>query len=113
MDFFLGIFIKLGRCGESFIEGKAVSTNEAIAITKNNPVIKLYPNPAKDVLKIAGLNASAKATLSLFNVSGKMVQQSIATGETYTFNLQKLAAGSYYITIKSDKKVTTLKFVKE
>lgn len=111
--------IKLGRCGERLDDEKPVSDNEDRAVTKknpgiNNPVIKLYPNPANDVLKIEGLNAaSAKTTLSLFNASGKMVQQSAATGETYSFNLQNLAAGSYYIRIESDKKVTTLKFVKE
>jgi len=110
--------IKLGRCGGRLDNENSVNANEDRTVTKNNEginnqVIKLYPNPAKDVLKIEGLNASAKTTLSLFNVSGKMVEQSTTVGETYTFNLQKLAAGSYYITIESDKKMTTLKFVKE
>jgi hypothetical protein len=105
--------IKLGSCGERYDDKKLLSTNENIPVTKNNPAIKLYPNPAKDAIKIEGLNASAKTTLSLFNVSGKMVQQTTAIGETYTFNLQNLSAGSYYITIKSDKEITTLKFVKE
>lgn len=73
----------------------------------------LYPNPAKDILKVEGLNALSKTTLSLFSSSGELIQQSITTGETYTFNLQRLAAGSYYIQIDSGKKVTTLKFVKE
>jgi hypothetical protein len=110
--------IKLGRCGEKLDDEKSVTTNERLEVTKNNTAtnnsaIKLYPNPAKDAIKIEGLNASAKTTLSLFNVSGKLVQQSTAIGETYIFNLENLAAGSYYITIKSDKEITTLKFVKE
>ena len=73
----------------------------------------LYPNPAKDVITINGLNASAKTTLSLYNISGKLIQQSGTTANSYAFNLQKLTAGNYYITIQSDKKITTLKFVKE
>lgn len=110
--------IKLGRCGKRLDDEKSVSANEAIAVTKNNPeinnpVIKLYPNPAKNLLKIEGLNALSKTTLSLFSSSGKLIQQSSVAGETYTFYLQKLAAGSYYIQIDSDKKVTTLKFIKE
>ena len=105
------------------LDGNSITSNnndENISyssITKidaaNLKTLRLNPNPAKNGLKVEGLNASIKTTLSIFNASGKMVQQSIATGETYTFNLQKLAAGNYYIRIESDKKVTTLKFVKE
>ncbi|MDQ6764262.1 MAG: T9SS type A sorting domain-containing protein [Bacteroidota bacterium] len=110
--------IKLGRCGEKDADENLISANETIAVTKNildinNPSLKLYPNPAKDVLRVEGLNTSSKTILSLFNASGKLIQQSTATGETYTYSLQKLTAGSYYIKIESDKKTTTLKFVKE
>ena len=94
----------------------ANNNNNISSATKNdlsNPVIKLYPNPAKDVLKIEGLNASSKTMLSLYTISGKLVQQSTAAGSNYTLNLQKLAAGNYYITIQSGEKTATLKFIKE
>lgn len=79
----------------------------------NSNIVRLYPSPAKNVLTVEGLNPSAKTTLSLYNISGMLVQQSIATGKTHIYNLQKLTAGSYYIKIESDKKTTTLKFVKD
>jgi photosystem II stability/assembly factor-like uncharacterized protein len=97
----------------------AIASNDEniSSATKNNLSntinVRLYPNPARDVLKIEGLNASAKTTLSLFNVSGKLIQQSILNGESYQLNIQKLSAGSYYVTIQSGEKITTLKFVKE
>ena len=103
--------IKLGRCGER--DDDAVSSDNAIAVTKNNPAIKLYPNPAKDVLRIEGLNTSTKTMLSLFSISGKLIQQSITNGKSYQFNIHNLIAGNYYIKIQSGEKITTLKFVKE
>ena len=74
---------------------------------------RLYPNPAKDAVIINGLNPSAKTIISLFNISGKLVQQSTSNGESYQLNIQKLAAGSYYVQIQSGEKTATLKFVKE
>ncbi|MEO8859970.1 MAG: T9SS type A sorting domain-containing protein [Ginsengibacter sp.] len=110
--------VKLGRCGERDEDENSISDNGAVSLTQNdlaidNRALKLYPNPAKDVLRIEGLNTSSKTTLSLFNALGKLMQQSTATGKTYTFNLQNLAVGSYYIKIASDKTTATLKFVKQ
>jgi hypothetical protein len=104
--------IKLGRCGEKNVDD-ATSTDDVIAVSKNNAIIELYPNPAKDVLKVEGLNTLSKTTLSLFNISGKLIQQATANSANYSFNIQKLSAGNYYITIQSGEKTATLKFVKE
>ncbi len=104
--------IELGHCDDYMADNAAKTTN-AIAAIKDNSSIKLYPNPSKDVATIEGLNPSSKTTLSLFTISGKLLQQSVTMGATYTFNLQKLASGSYYIKIQTDKKSTTANFVKE
>ena len=101
------------------LDDNAVASDDAniSSATKNNLSntinARLYPNPAKDVLQIEGLNTSAKTTLSLFNISGKLIQQATANAESYSFNIQKLAAGSYYVRIRSGEKISTLKFVKE
>lgn len=80
----------------------------------NNAInARLYPNPAKDVVKVEGLNASAKTTLSLYNLSGRLIQQSSTTSSSHTISLQNLATGSYYIKIQTGEKISTLKFVKE
>ncbi len=91
----------------------ANSADDAIAVTKDNTTIKVYPNPAKDVITINGLNTSAKTTLSLYNISGTLIQQATANEANHSFNIQNLAAGSYYIKVQSGENLTTLKFVKE
>ncbi len=95
----------------------ADDNSNSLSITKNDvsnsTTARLYPNPAKDVVRIDGLNALAKTTLSLFSISGKLIQQSTSSDASYQFNIQNLAAGSYYVRIQSGEKNTTLKFVKE
>ena len=91
--------------------------NEDISsVTKNiisNAALSLYPNPAKDIIKVQGLSLPAETTLSLFNASGKLLQHSITTGESYTYNIQNLPAGNYYIKVQTAGKNTTLQFVKQ
>ncbi len=99
------------------LNNNAADEASTLSITKNEiskaVTLGLYPNPSKDVITINGLHASAKTTLSLFSVSGKLIQQSSSSNESYQFNIQKLAAGSYYVRIQSGEKTTTIKFVKE
>ncbi len=79
----------------------------------NENIIKLYPNPAKDIIRVEGLNPAIKTTLLLFNISGKLIQQSCVTEASHTFNLPKLTAGNYYIKIESGNNTTTLNFLKQ
>jgi len=74
---------------------------------------RLYPNPSNAIITISGLSTSAKTSLSLFSSTGKLIQQSTTGNESYQLSIQKLAAGSYYVRIQSDEKITTLRFVKE
>lgn len=101
------------------LDTKAAAAENDMAISSltekgvKNPQLRLYPNPAKEEVIIHGLKPSLKTTLSLFNMSGGLVQQSGATGTSYRFNIQKLPAGSYYLKVETGKEITTLKFVKE
>ena len=87
------------------------------AITKitlgNETNIKLYPNPATNVLRVEGLSPLANTKLSVMDASGKLVQEQNIINQNYTYDIQKLTPGSYYLKIETDKKVTTQKFVKE
>ncbi len=91
-----------------FTYSKIVSVDFVTATT-----IKLYPNPVKNLLRVEGLNPLINTTLSIIDGSGKIIQQLNTTSRSYTYNLQKLNAGNYYLKIVEDKKITTFKFMKE
>ena len=75
--------------------------------------IKIYPNPVKDVLNIEGLNVNSKTTISLNDMQGRALAKTTITGSTYAWNIKQLPAGNYYVRIEADKKITSLKFVKQ
>lgn len=73
--------------------------------------IVLYPNPNKGQFS---LNLPEEdSEIVVFNSLGQQVyQQSNAKGMT-SLNLEGLNSGMYFVTVKSEKAVSTLKFVKE
>ncbi len=87
--------------------------SKTVSATFAYSLVKLYPNPAKDVLHIAGLNALAVTTLSLFNSEGRIINKISVNASSYDFNLNQLSAGTYYVRVEGNGKVSVNKFVKE
>jgi len=75
--------------------------------------IKIFPNPAKDILGIDGMDASSTKTISIVDMNGRVVQTTTTGNSTHTWNIASLPAGTYYLLIDNKKKKTSLKFVKE
>ncbi len=75
--------------------------------------IAIYPNPAKNILQIEGLNSSAPSTISIVNISGNIVKQVTVENNNYRFDVGRLAAGTYHVRIEKNKKITILKFIKQ
>ncbi|MBS1748118.1 MAG: T9SS type A sorting domain-containing protein [Bacteroidetes bacterium] len=93
--------------------GNAVdATVLKIDITNSNN-LKLFPNPAKNNVTIQGLNPSVKTKLSLYNISGALMQQSITCGNSHQFGIQRLSTGTYYIKVEAGTSTSILKFTKE
>jgi len=87
------------------------SVTVSIEMEKGNAVVKVYPNPAKNVTNIQ-LNQSAKqADISLINMAGQIVYtttiSSVTAGQVLQVPLYKLAAGVYEIKVMWDKGIFT------
>jgi|GEM_PF-2108656 len=78
-------------------------------IIKGN-TIGLYPNPAKNILRI-DLNSTAEATI--YNVSGQAVNSASLNRNNNTINISSLPAGMYYVHLKGEDTNATGRFVKE
>ncbi|HEX4877607.1 MAG TPA: T9SS type A sorting domain-containing protein, partial [Chitinophagaceae bacterium] len=72
-----------------------------------NPLIKIYPNPAKDVLYIDGFSGNAQ--LSLYDVTGKLLFTQFLT-QRYV-NITNLPGGIYLLKITEKKNVTIKKLL--
>jgi len=73
----------------------------------NQAIIKVYPNPAKDVLIVESNNAIA---IEVFNLLGQTVYESTAIAGKNTIDLTGLASGVYIVRLANHK---TVKFIKQ
>lgn len=76
--------------------------------------ITLSPNPASNQITVNGITSSMKANeIVLTNIEGKKIEQRMVTNATnYTFDLNGLNAGIYFIHVSHINGVETLKFIK-
>lgn len=85
--------------GEShpFCVKSSLATNEVNQ--KINLDAKLYPNPTANMLNIEPLDANKNYDLIVFDVMGKLVQQSEQLNGNQTISLGHLSIGTYFVHI--------------
>lgn len=76
--------------------------------------ITIYPNPTKGLLnvKIAGLD-KINGQISIYNMGGKLINQSDLSSSNQTFDLSDQPNGIYIMQIKLEDKVSSWKIIKE
>jgi len=72
--------------------------------------MKIYPNPAKDIIRV-DIPAASIYNISIINVQGAMIQAYISTSTN--LNIQSLSPGFYCIKITSEKDSYIGKFIKQ
>ncbi|WP_432671010.1 DUF7619 domain-containing protein [Flavobacterium sp. SM2513] len=80
---------------------------------ENSAILKLYPNPVSDELKITS-SANIEAA-AIYDVNGRLLQK-IAFTSTATersIDFKQFAKGVYFLQIQSENKVVTRKLIKE
>ena len=72
--------------------------------------MKVYPNPASDLINVS-LNKTTNATISVVDVTGKIVKSSLVNGLTTSINTVGLSNGVYYVNVTDGTSVSTQKVV--
>ncbi len=91
-----------------FTYSKVVSAN-FIATT----LIKISPNPVRDVLHITDLNAGVNTSLAVINSAGKIISKTSVRADSYDLDVRQLAKGIYYLRVEEGEKSSGYRFVKE
>jgi hypothetical protein len=79
------------------------TTNETVGVS-NTPsafAAKVYPNPATDVLNVELSSGSQVASITLYDMSGRMVVNRAVSSSREVVNMQALPAGSYLLQLGS------------
>jgi Concanavalin A-like lectin/glucanases superfamily/Secretion system C-terminal sorting domain len=92
--------------------GSTVGINET-SLSVN--VISLFPNPATNELRIENAELKIKE-IEIYSVLGEKVffrQPETSNTKLVTVNVSQLPSGIYFVRVKTDKEISTAKFVKE
>lgn len=73
--------------------------------------LTVYPNPAKEVLRIKGLDGSQDTRLIIYNYNGQIVLET--TAKNKTINIHGLSSGLYFLQIKGQEEQIPIKFMKK
>ena len=77
-------------------------------------LLKVYPNPVKDVLQISLPDNAKRLSLSIYNASGKLVRKVYASGSNIVrLNVRDLPVGTYFVKAFYNNKVAISKFIKQ
>lgn len=93
-------------------DGSSTTSKTVLMDFSKAAIIRLYPNPVKNIITIEGLTGK-KTTVSIIDLNGRVLTTTSTNDATYTWNIKALPQGTYYLRTEADKKVNTVKFVKE
>jgi hypothetical protein len=87
-----------------------------VGVKENNQshgMVKIYPNPTRNILTIETIEITGKCTLSLFNVNGQEVfTQEVVSAKTQ-LDMSGFAKGVYTLRLVNNDRVEVRKIVKE
>ena len=73
--------------------------------------MKLYPNPATDILTVE--TQTAKGTYQLVDITGKTLFLGTAPAPKFTLDISSLSSGVYFISVTDGERQAVGKVVKE
>jgi len=87
--------------------------SECTGLTKNKlSSANIYPNPTSGEVTIE-LNNTSEKTITVMDVTGRMISSSTSALEVVQVNLSSLSNGVYYVKIQSSTSIEVVKVVKQ
>jgi len=84
-------------------------------VADESPALELFPNPARDFIRIRFNESLSSATISLFNAQAQLVAQKAAAfiqpGDEQQLSTSGLPRGVYFVQIKTTGSVRVLKIL--
>ncbi len=105
------IFISNGRRGVWFANGERILTS--LNEPANTLDAELYPNPVSDLLNVSFPSENTSASLSVSDISGRVLIRKDLQGSHAQVSVSGLPAGIYFLNVKSATGHSCLKFIKK
>lgn len=94
-----------------------IEENNTNGGSSNIGILTIYPNPASDFISVKfDLENNIPVQISIFDLSGRIVQQSAETGlnsgsQTIHLNTQSLTRGTYLVKVVAGNEISTAKLI--
>jgi len=91
------------------------TVNGGVGVKNEFPVkqLRLYPNPAKDQIRVETEGLTGISKLILLNDQGQVLMTKNITGSKSEFNISNLLKGIYFVKVINKKEVWVGKMLKE
>ena len=99
-----------GEWGETTIVEFVTNTDGCAELSRAN--LNIYPNPAKDFVKVSTDNGQ-QTTVKIYNTVGMLVEEVEMNSEEIEINVSDYKSGIYFINISNEKSNVTKKIVVE
>jgi len=96
----------------SDLAGATATTELVIDVLSKNKVVKLYPNPARDVITIVLGQNTQNAELTIYGSDGKKYKEIAFEGRSLKTDISELKPGLYIMEIRTDAGVVRTKLTK-
>mgnify|MGYP001311128520 FL=1 len=63
-------------------------------------LVRIYPNPTKDILQI---NGPTNSRIKILDLNGKILMETISNSGNASLNLNKLSPGAYFVTVENEQ----------
>ncbi len=89
-----------------------IETDALSVATKEASLFMLFPNPTSDIVNIRLSNPNTTATVAIMDIQGKILrEENIQTSQN--INIQDLSQGLYFIQVRSENNVSTVRLIKK
>jgi hypothetical protein len=75
--------------------------------------IRIYPNPASNLINIDYPQTFLGATYEILDLNGRKVAEGVLENNTISLNSNNMPAGEYILRIRKDGALKTLSFIKK
>jgi plastocyanin len=105
--------ITISVTGITPVTVQVIQDGSTVSIPENNVIsIRLFPNPAKDVVRVNIDNVSDNTRVFLVDMTGKnMIDRLVAGNNDFSLNVGNLPRGVYFVKIYSNNKMITRKLI--
>jgi hypothetical protein len=108
-------YAAMWEAGVGIYDVESLGLQEQMAPVPRRTQMTVSPNPVRDKCRLS-LPAARSGDIRLRDVTGRVVPAAVVDRDTeqgLSFDLSKLAAGVYFVEVVTDRRISSVKVVKQ